>query len=189
MAVGIALAAGLGVALWWYGHRQKRPNGPRWSILVPLSLGATAFFAELPVATAIAAPVSQTASRQPFSEKRLAALRAEGRPVFLDFTADWCLTCKVNERVAIDTATARNAFRNGNVVQMVGDWTRGDPAITAFLAKHDRNSIPFYLFYPAGGEPVALPQILSGDMIARTVSEGSTAAGRPDFSAKGSDRR
>lgn len=103
---------------------------------------------------------------EPFSETRLAELRAGGTPVFIDFTADWCLSCKVNEKVAIERSATRAAFAHHGVVTLVGDWTRGDPAITRFLAGHGRNSIPFYLFYAPGKEARVLPQLLtSGGLV------------------------
>ena len=72
-------------------------------------------------------------SAQPFSESALTKARASGKPVFLYFTADWCLTCKVNEEVAIERETTRDAFAKAGVQVLVGDWTRRDPAITRFL--------------------------------------------------------
>ncbi|WP_174275053.1 thioredoxin family protein, partial [Sphingomonas bacterium] len=101
-----------------------------------------------------------------FDETRLAALRAEGRPVLLYFTADWCLTCKVNEKVAIERADVAKAFATKKVAVMVGDWTRGDPAISRFLAAHGRSGVPFYIFYPAGGgSPRELPQVLTPGLL------------------------
>jgi len=102
-----------------------------------------------------------------FSEAKLAALQAEKRPVFVYFTADWCLTCKVNEKAAIERSEVTKAFTDKHVVVMVGDWTRGDPAISRFLQAHGRSGVPFYLFYPSGaGEPRELPQILTPGLLA-----------------------
>lgn len=81
--------------------------------------------------------------------------------MFVDFTADWCLICQVNKRVAIDRAATRTAFADAGVVTLVGDWTRGDPQITRFLEARGRNSIPYYLFAPAKGAVKELPQVLS----------------------------
>lgn len=114
---------------------------------------------------------SESALHEPFSERRLTELRREGTPVFVDFTADWCLTCKVNEKVAINTDTAQDAFARAGVVTLIGDWTTADPEITRFLAGHGRNSIPFYLFYPAEGDAKVLPQILTPGLLADLARE------------------
>jgi thiol:disulfide interchange protein len=100
-----------------------------------------------------------------FSEARLATLRAGGRPVFLYFTADWCVTCKVNEAAAIDRDETAKAFAKAGIVTMVGDYTRRDPVIARFLAKHERSGVPLYLYYPRGGEAQVLPQILTVNML------------------------
>ncbi|GGD46583.1 thiol:disulfide interchange protein [Erythrobacter arachoides] len=103
----------------------------------------------------------------PFSDTALAEAQASGRPVFVWFTADWCVTCKVNERVAIERETTRAAFEEAGVTAMRGDWTRADPAITRFLEEQGVAGVPLYLWYPAGGgAPERLPQILTPDMLA-----------------------
>jgi len=129
-------------------------------------IGAAALIAIVPRDAAMAtAPGEAGAAR--FDEARLADLRKTGRPVFLYFTADWCLTCKVNEKAAIERAEVTKAFADKHIVVMVGDWTRGDPAISRFLQAHGRSGVPFYLFYPAGGkEPRELPQILTPGLLA-----------------------
>ena len=97
-----------------------------------------------------------------FDEEMLAMQRQRGAPVFLYFTADWCLTCKVNEKAAIEREEVQNAFERAHVVTMVGDWTNGDPAISRFLESQGRSGVPLYLFYPeGGGEPQQLPQVLT----------------------------
>ena len=102
-----------------------------------------------------------------FSEAKLAALRADGKPVFLYFTADWCLTCKVNEKAAIERIEVEAAFKMAGVTIMVGDWTNGDPAITRFINARGASGVPLYLFYPkGGGEPQQLPQVLTPGMLA-----------------------
>ena len=104
----------------------------------------------------------------PFSMEALAALRAENRPVFLYFTADWCVTCKANEAAAIDRDAVHKAFDKANIAVMRGDFTRRDPIIARFLATRGRAGVPLYLFYPAdGGRAVVLPQILSQDALLR----------------------
>ena len=99
---------------------------------------------------------------QPFSEEALAKARASGKPVFVYFTADWCLTCKVNEAAAIEREETRAAFAKAGVQVLVGDWTRRDPAITRFLTARGAAGVPLYLWYaPGGGEPEQLPQVLT----------------------------
>ena len=98
---------------------------------------------------------------EPFSEAALAEARASGQPVFVWFTADWCVTCKVNEGVAIEREATREAFEKAGVKALVGDWTRRDPAITRFLTQHGAAGVPLYLWYPAGGEAQQLPQVLT----------------------------
>jgi thiol:disulfide interchange protein len=97
----------------------------------------------------------------PFSEARLAELRTQGRPVFVYFTADWCLTCKVNERGAMAREEVASSFSENKVAVLAGDWTRGDPAIGRFLEKHGRSGVPLYLYYAPGRPPEILPQILT----------------------------
>ncbi len=113
-----------------------------------------------------AGPASGTgtaiAGAEPFSEARLATLRAAGVPVFAYFTADWCLTCKVNEQAAIETRAVADAFAKGGVKVLVGDWTDGDPVLGRFLEAQGRAGVPLYLWYPVGGgSPRTLPQVLT----------------------------
>jgi thiol:disulfide interchange protein len=97
-----------------------------------------------------------------FSPKKLAALRADGKAVFIDFTADWCLTCKVNEKAALNRPEVARAFAAKNVVALRADWTNTDESVTKALAGYGRNSIPLYVYYPAdGGDFKILPQVLT----------------------------
>jgi len=89
------------------------------------------------------------------------ALRAEGRPVLVNFTAAWCITCLVNEKAALSATSVQNALKSKNIAYLKGDWTRQDPAITAALASFGRNGVPLYVLYPPKGEPIILPQILT----------------------------
>jgi len=98
-----------------------------------------------------------------FSKARLEAELAAGRNVFVDFTADWCITCKFNERTAIDTPAARALLAEKNVVPFKADWTNSNPEITAALREFGRVGVPFYVLYPGGGTaaPVVLPELLT----------------------------
>ncbi len=116
-------------------------------------------------------PHQQTATAgivnaQPFSEAKLADLQAHHQPAFVYFTADWCLTCKVNEKAAIETQAVADSFKAHHIAVLEGDWTNGDPAITRFLEAHGRSGVPLYLYYPADGSaPKELPQVLSVGML------------------------
>jgi thiol:disulfide interchange protein len=159
MTLGLAATLLTGLALWWIGRRQTRGLGHAWRPLAPAMVAAVGLALVLPREAAVAS--RRPLAAEAFSEARLAELRAERRPVFVYFTADWCLTCKVNEESAIDRAEVRNAFRRGNVAVLVGDWTRGDAAIGRFLASHGRTGVPLYLFYRPGREAEVLPQLLT----------------------------
>ncbi len=80
-------------------------------------------------------------------------------------TAAWCITCLVNERLALGTAEVAQACSEAGILYLKGDWTNQDPAITAYLAEHGRNGVPLYVFYPPGGEPRILPQILTPALV------------------------
>jgi DsbC/DsbD-like thiol-disulfide interchange protein/cytochrome c biogenesis protein CcdA len=100
-----------------------------------------------------------------FSPKALADARASGQPVFLWFTADWCVTCKVSEGVAINREVTRSAFEDAGVVAMVGDWTVRDEEITSFLTTQGVAGVPLYLWYEPGADAETLPQVLTADML------------------------
>lgn len=163
LGLGAALLASFG--LWWAGRRQARGLSHAWLPALPLlllALGTMALIRPGAVESARATP----AGTEPFSETRLAALRAEGRPVFAYFTADWCLTCKVNEKGAIETEAVTDAFAKGKVAVLVGDWTNGDPALGRFIEQHNRAGVPLYLWYrPGSAEPEVLPQVLTQAML------------------------
>jgi thiol:disulfide interchange protein len=156
LAVGLVAAAALGLILWWAGRRHG------WLPLAPAVLAAGAAVALLPAPSAPAeARTGGTLAAEAFSEARLARLRGEGRPVFVYFTADWCLTCKVNEAAVLDRDEVAAAFAEKGAAVLVGDWTRGDAEIGRFLEKQGRSGVPLYLWYAPGREAEVLPQILT----------------------------
>uniref|UniRef100_UPI001575422E thioredoxin family protein n=1 Tax=Sphingomonas bacterium TaxID=1895847 RepID=UPI001575422E len=111
------------------------------------------------------AAAASVAGEAPFTEARLASLRAANKPVFAYFTADWCFTCKVNERVAIEPA--RGSLARKGVAVLVGDWTNGDAALGRFIEAHNRAGVPLYLYYaPGAAEPRVLPQVLTPGLLA-----------------------
>ncbi len=171
MTIGLGAALLAGFGLWWVGRRQVRGLRFQWLPALPLlllALGALALIRPAPAG----AERKVAAGAEPFSEARLAALRAEGRPVFAYFTADWCLTCKVNEKAVIETDAVAGAFAAGKVAVLVGDWTDGDPALGRFIEAHNRAGVPLYLWYkPGEAVPRVLPQILTQEMM-RELSGG-----------------
>jgi thiol:disulfide interchange protein len=108
----------------------------------------------------------------PFSADKLAGLRAAGKPVLVDMSAAWCITCLVNERVALEDGSVQAALRARGAVLMTGDWTHSDPAITAYLEAHHRDGVPLYVYYPPdGAAAVVLPQILTPSIVRRALSD------------------
>jgi thiol:disulfide interchange protein DsbD len=111
----------------------------------------------------------------PFSTEKIDELQAQGRPVFVDFTADWCITCKLNEKLALADRAVVEAFASNGVAALRADWTRQDPAITRMLEANGRAGVPLYLFYPKPGpesdrrRPTILPQILTAETILREM--------------------
>lgn len=181
MTLGLTSALLLTIGLWWLGRRQTRGVERSWAPALPVMALAFAVILVIPTDPPVQASTVNTAAgiREPFSEARLAELRAQNVPVFVDFTADWCLSCKVNERLAINTQRTQAAFRRAGVVTLIGDWTNGDPNITKFLAEHGRNSIPYYLFFAPGEARKELPQILTPALLEETAlawqgAQGST---------------
>lgn len=165
-ALGLVLfgCVAIAFALWLLGRPQ--------SGLVAKGLAAAAAIAALAVLAspflkggAVASSTPLAAHHEPWSAARVAALRAEGKTIFVDFTADWCITCKVNERGALASDAVKTAFADAGVVTLVADWTRSDPAITEALAAFGRNGVPLYLVYPKGGEPRVLPQVLTPGIV------------------------
>ena len=156
LAIGLAAAALLAAALWWAGRKG------RWAPLAPAAMAAMAAVLLLPAAMPRAQAAGAGMLRaESFSEKKLAELRAQQKPVFLYFTADWCLTCKVNEKAVLEREDVAEAFDKGKVQVLVGDWTRGDAEIGRFLEKQGRSGVPLYLYYAPGKEALVLPQILT----------------------------
>jgi DsbC/DsbD-like thiol-disulfide interchange protein/cytochrome c biogenesis protein CcdA len=159
-------AAALVVAILLVAGRLQRRGASARAPAIGALLAAAAAVALLPqVAAAPTEAEASLLSPQPFSAEALARARAEGRPVFAWFTADWCLTCKVNEQVAIEREATRDAFARAGVVALRGDWTRRDPAITRYLTEHGAAGVPLYVWYPPHGEARILPQVLTPDSL------------------------
>jgi thiol:disulfide interchange protein DsbD len=161
LSLAAALAFLIVVARW----------GRVWLIAGALVLALTGIFAWRPL---LGIQSEAVLVSDPWSPARVAELRAEGRGVLVNFTAAWCVTCKVNERMAFTPRVAQ-ALEAANVTYLVADWTNRDETIAAALAEHGRAGVPLYLYYPPnGGPPLVLPQLLSeGLMLDTLAGEGS----------------
>jgi thiol:disulfide interchange protein len=137
-------------------------------------IGAIALLPGLASAPPVRSTLAQSEGAEPFSDARLASLRAAGRPVFVNLTAAWCVTCLINERVALHAPDVRKAFAADDITYLVGDWTRQDPGISRFLRAQSRDGVPLYLFYPPGGKPpVLLPQLLTAHTVLQAIGSES----------------
>ena len=178
MAWLLAALTSLAFALWIVGRRPLM----RSARLRMASAGVAAIGLAVALALPFMAPAPANdpapaatrapdrAASEPWSEQRLAELRAAGRPVLVNMTAAWCITCLANERVALSSDTVREALEARDVAYLKGDWTRRDEAITRYLQRHGRNGVPLYVLYPpGGGEPRVLPQLLTADSVAAAI--------------------
>jgi DsbC/DsbD-like thiol-disulfide interchange protein/cytochrome c biogenesis protein CcdA len=161
---GSFATAALAACLYFAGRIQRR--GRSRAAIFPALLALVVIVAAVArVPATPAARLAAPAGAEVWSEPKTGRDLAEGHPVFVYFTADWCLTCKANEAAAIDRGEVRDAFRNGGVKVLAGDWTSGDPAITRFLEAHGRAGVPYYLWYAPGKPPEELPQLLTPAML------------------------
>lgn len=162
--VGLVLLA---VAAWWLQRLRWRaaPVQRALALLVLASAVAPLVMAHRLPLPQRAAPTDAQDSVA-FSPERLAALRAEGKVVFVDITADWCVTCKANEKTVLDREPFRKALADAGGVLMRGDWTNVDATITAYLEEHGAVGVPLYVVYPrGGGEGEVLPTVLTQSMV------------------------
>ncbi|MEY2906651.1 MAG: Thiol:disulfide interchange protein DsbD precursor, partial [Verrucomicrobiota bacterium] len=169
----LALLLILGFCAWVYGSLPGTSPRVRTVVLILLA-GLLAISSPLLIKKILeSAPISPTSGSGegidwvPYSPEALESLRSQGKPVFLDFTASWCLTCQFNEKTAINLASVRSLLREKGVTAMKGDWTNSDPAITAALKSFGRVGVPLAVFYPAGkgSSPVVLPELLTEKIV------------------------
>jgi thiol:disulfide interchange protein DsbD len=181
VALGIFLALGLGLAAPFLllaaapAAAVLFPRPGRWMKILQRALSVPMFATVIWLGwvlaheTAGAAPLTLPGA-ETFSSARLDGLRRKNQPVFVDMTAAWCVTCLVNERTSLTSPQVRAAFATGHVHVLVGDWTGRDADITAFLQANHRDGVPLYVFYPAGGGPITLPQVLTPGLVVSALS-------------------
>jgi len=183
-------------AIWlvWVLSLQAGEGGVLFALTAMLAVGLAIWFFKrkgvigkalgaLSILAAIALPISITANAvstnisagkleaEAWSPARVAELQAEGRPIFVDFTAAWCVTCKVNEKVVLNKTKTQKLFNDTNTAFLVADWTNKDDVIAAELAKYGRAGVPLYLVYSNNSvSPAILPQVLSHDVIRAAIA-------------------
>jgi thiol:disulfide interchange protein len=162
LLIGVAISMGVLFAAYEAGRLQRRNKSGSWGGAVAAVALALAGIWLMP---SHASPTQQLAGAETWSEARTAAYLQQGHPVFVYFTADWCLSCKVNEATSIDRDEVRDAFRKAGVKVLAADWTKGDPTITRFLESQGRAGVPLYLWYAPGKPPEQLPQVLTPAML------------------------
>jgi len=178
----------LGVAAWIV-HRWSAPQLSRTATLVTRGLAGAALVGGIAIAVIGAGSAPQTnasaastdnapsteAAWRSYSPETVESLRAEGRPVFVDFTAAWCLTCQVNKRRVLTAETVQNAFDDKNVALVRADWTNRDPEITKALESHGRSGVPVYVLYAGdGSKPTLLPEVLTEDAVLNALEDLSS---------------
>jgi thiol:disulfide interchange protein DsbD len=177
LAMGFAGAIAVAFAAWLIGVAQAAgPKGAKVStafasLATIAALGVIASLAIHPPAAAreTAQASADGVAAEPFTVARLKELQASGRPVFVDFTAAWCLTCIVNERVALSKPEVAEAFKSKNVAYMKADWTNQNADITAALHALGRDGVPLYVIYNGAATPQILPQLLTPSLVADAI--------------------
>jgi thiol:disulfide interchange protein DsbD len=172
--VVIAFAAWLYEVSKYTGKAAQRSG----SGVAGLALGLALIGGYFGVATTAPAALclnSESATNvEPYSAARLSELRSAGKPVFINLTAAWCISCLVNEKVALSQRSVIDTFKSSGITYLKGDWTNRDAEITKILAEFGRSGVPLYVFYPAGAEnsthPVVLPQLLTPEIVTQAVS-------------------
>ncbi|HEY0900699.1 MAG TPA: thioredoxin family protein, partial [Micavibrio sp.] len=172
----------VGFALWGWARRPQSAT-PRLlvslilaaSLCAGLALGFAEALKAQPAPAHGSTPQNPNSLWQEFSQQRLDALLQGDDPIFVDMTAAWCITCKVNERIALNIPQTQALFAARKVTALQGDWTNQNPEITKFLESHGRKGVPLYVYYgPRGADgqrpaPVILPQLLTPALVASAL--------------------
>ena len=160
----------LALACWLWRLRNTLFKGiASLCALLALALLASPFMSPSPAVSA------QGQDWQAYSPETLNDLREQGKPVFINITADWCITCLTNEKVTLSRSKVKQAFRDSGITYLKGDWTNHDPQITRLLKRYGRNGIPLYIVYPQGPaeQGAVLPQILTADIVIEAIESAT----------------
>jgi thiol:disulfide interchange protein/DsbC/DsbD-like thiol-disulfide interchange protein len=184
IGLGAALAGAILIAFAAWAYQKSKSTSSRGRVAaLATAVLAVLLALVLPVRFADVAAAASSVSAggppaadawQPYDAAEVAKLNAAGRPLLVNFTASWCLTCLVNERNAFADSAVQEVFRNKGVTLMKGDWTNRDPAITQALAAFGRAGVPLYVVYnskPGSSEPVILPQLLTASVVQGAFAE------------------
>jgi thiol:disulfide interchange protein DsbD len=175
LAAALAGLVLIAFAAWAYGLVQGQSGrsalafrGVATAAVIAVVAIAVTIRADQSGGTTAQAPSADT-GYEAFTQDRLNALLASGRPVFVNMTAAWCITCLVNERTSLSSEAVREAFAGKNIAYLKGDWTNRNPEITRLLERFGRSGVPLYVLYRRGQQPVVLPQILTQSLVLETI--------------------
>jgi len=157
------------VGLWLVEKNNSKTNWIRWIVRLPFIL--LLIFSLWLIPTSYSDLDESRQNQLAYSPQLLEDLREENALVFLNFTADWCITCKVNESLALKTSKVRKLLTDKDITYIEADWTRKDPVISSALEEYGRTGLPLYLLFPSKGDPLILPEILTEDILLSYLSE------------------
>ena len=155
--------------LWLVEKNKSETNWIRWIVRLPLLM--LLIFSLWLIPTTYSELDESEQGQLTYSPELLEDLREKNALIFLNFTADWCITCKVNESVALKTSKVRKLIMDKNITYLEADWTRKDPIISRALEEYGRTGLPLYLLFPSTGEPLILPEILTEDILLSYLTE------------------
>lgn len=181
LAAILACCILLSFAAWLYGMAQKRQMMGRRHWALHLTTAVFILLIVPPLAnikTATSAPetadVSEAAAKVAWSPQNVDAIKGQGKPVFVDFTASWCITCQVNERTSLSTQSVKAALARTDTIYMVADSTKYNPDVEQALSDFGRGGLPLYVVYPAdGGKPEVLPQVLTPGIVIAALDKAA----------------
>ena len=174
-AVGLVLVAAvlLAMSLWWF-ERSRSRGAMSKALAVVLTLLVSLPLYQLTQLPAPAMRGTSEANVVAYTPEKLAALRAANTPVFVDMTADWCITCKANEHAVLDTPSFHALLQRTRAVYMRGDWTDVDPTIEAFLEQYNSPGVPLYVVFPkSGGQGEQLPNVLTAAIVEKALNDAT----------------